>query len=192
MMHSCNLASSQILQHWTVLAKLIAMPNVQMQFYLLCPLLMLCLRPAAQKGLERRLAKASGVIIAAVTAYRAVIALDFQLPVPVFGPLDDPEALDLMTRTLKVSPCCALTRPWLRHGVSLYSCSHCKTQGRHPYAMQQKGHVVFMRMRQCISLNTDLAQVSYYSLLPRLTHLAFGMLGACAVRSPGTTYFVVG
>ena len=81
------------------------MSNVQMQFFLLCPLLMLCLRPAAPKGLERRLAMASGVIIAAVTAYRAVIALDFQLPVPVFGPLDDPEALDLMTRTLKVSPC---------------------------------------------------------------------------------------
>ena len=95
----------QILQHWTVLAELIAMSNVQMQFFLLCPLLMLCLRPAAPKGLERRLAMASGVIIAAVTAYRAVIALDFQLPVPVFGPLDDPEALDLMTRTLKVSPC---------------------------------------------------------------------------------------
>ena len=25
-------------------------------------------------------------------------------------------------------------------------------------------------------------QVSYYSLLPRLTHLAFGMLGSCAIQ----------
>ena len=137
MIHSCNLASGQISQIKAVLAQLIAPSTVQMQFYLLCPLLMLCLRPAAEKGLERRLAKASGVIIAAVTAYRAVIALDFRLPVPVFGPLDDPDALDLMTRTLKVSPCCALTGPRLRHGVSLCSCSHCRTQGRHPCAMQQ-------------------------------------------------------
>ena len=27
-------------------------------------------------------------------------------------------------------------------------------------------------------------QVSYYSLLPRLTHLAFGMLGSCAIQNP--------
>ena len=26
-------------------------------------------------------------------------------------------------------------------------------------------------------------QVSYYSLLPRLTHLAFGMLGSCATQN---------
>ena len=26
-------------------------------------------------------------------------------------------------------------------------------------------------------------QVSYYSLLPRLTHLAFGMLGSCATHN---------
>ena len=44
---------------------------------------------------------------------------------------------------------------------------------------------------QCISLSSALAQVSYYSLLPRVTHLAFGMLGVCAVRSPGTTHFLV-
>ncbi len=49
-----------------------------------------------------RLAKASGGVIAVVTAYRAAIALDFKLPVPVFGPLEDPEALALMTRTLQV------------------------------------------------------------------------------------------
>lgn len=76
---------------------------LQMQFFLLLPLLMLCLRPAAPKGLGRRLAKASGAVIAAVTAYRGVIALNFQLPVPVFGPLDNPDALDLVTRTLQVS-----------------------------------------------------------------------------------------
>ena len=49
-----------------------------------------------------RLAKASGGIVAIVTAYRAAIAPDFKLPVPVFGPLEDPEALALMTRTLQV------------------------------------------------------------------------------------------
>ena len=49
-----------------------------------------------------RLAKACGGIIAVMTAYRAAIALDFKLPVPVFGPLEDPEALALMTRTLQV------------------------------------------------------------------------------------------
>ena len=74
-----------------------------MQFFLLSPLLMLCLRPAAQKGLAGRLAKACGLVIAAVTVYRALIALDFRLPVPVFGPLENPEALELMTRTLQVS-----------------------------------------------------------------------------------------
>ena len=29
-------------------------------------------------------------------------------------------------------------------------------------------------------------QVSYYSLLPRLTHLAFGMLGSCAIQNPAS------
>ena len=101
-----------------------AQSAVQMQFYLLCLPLMLCLRPAARTGLHRRLAKASGVIIAAVTAYRAVIALDFQLPVPVFGPLDDPAALDLMTRTLKVSSCSASPRPWHEHNVSHIGLAH--------------------------------------------------------------------
>lgn len=129
-----------------VLAKLIAQSNMQMQFYLLCLPLMLCLRPAARTGLHRRLAKASGMIIAAVTAYRAVIALDFQLPVPVFGPLDNPVALDLMTRTLQVSPCFALPRPLLRHTVSPCSRFHCKTQRQYPYAMQQKGNAVFTWM----------------------------------------------
>lgn len=75
---------------------------MQMQFFLLCPLLMLCLRQGAQKGMVGRLAKACSGIVAVVTAYRAAIALDFQLPVPVFGPLEDPKALALMTRTLQV------------------------------------------------------------------------------------------
>lgn len=73
-----------------------------MQFFLLCPLLMLCLRQGGRKGMGGRLAKASGGIIAVVTAYRAAIALDFKLPVPIFGPLEDPDALALMTRTLQV------------------------------------------------------------------------------------------
>ena len=175
-----------------MLAELIALSDVQMQFYLLCPLLMLCLRPAAQKGLERRLAKASGAIIAAVTAYRAVIALDFQLPVPVFGPLDHPEALELMTRTLKVSPCVASPRPWLRCSVSPFTCSQGKMQGRRPCAMHQEGDTAITWIHYCVALSSALPQVSYYSLLPRLTHLAFGMLGACAIRSPGTTHFLVG
>ena len=76
---------------------------MQMQFFLLCPLFMLCLRQGGQKGMGGRLAKASGGIIAVVTAYRAAIALDLKLPVPVFGPLQDPEALALMTQTLQVS-----------------------------------------------------------------------------------------
>ena len=75
---------------------------LQMQFFLLCPLLMLCLRGGGLKGLVGRLAKACGGIVAVVTAYRAAIALEFKLPVPVFGPLEDPEALALMTRTLQV------------------------------------------------------------------------------------------
>lgn len=44
----------------------------------------------------------------------------------------------------------------------------------------------------CLALSSALTQVSYYSLLPRLTHLAFGMLGACAARDPGATHFLVG
>ena len=75
---------------------------MQMQFFLLCPLLMLCLRRGGQKGMAGHLAKASGGIVAVVTAYRAAIAQDFKLPVPVFGPLEDPAALALMTRTLQV------------------------------------------------------------------------------------------
>lgn len=75
-----------------------------MQFFLLCPLLMLCLAWGARgKSLNRRLAKAAGTIVGAVTLYRAVIALNFKLPVPVFGPLDDQRALEHMTRTLQVS-----------------------------------------------------------------------------------------
>lgn len=75
-----------------------------MQFFLLCPLLMLCLACGVRrKSLNRRLAKAAGTIVGAVTLYRAVIALDFKLPVPVFGPLDDQRALEHMTRTLQVS-----------------------------------------------------------------------------------------
>ena len=95
----------------------------QVQFYVALPLLLLLLRPRAA-GLRKRLALAAAAIIAGVTAYRAAIALRFQLPVPVFGPLDSPEMLRLMTHTLRVS---------------------------------------------------------YYSLLPRLSHLSFGMLGACAL-----------
>lgn len=34
-------------------------------------------------------------------------------------------------------------------------------------------------------------QVSYYSTLPRLTHLAFGMLGASAIQSPRSNNFLV-
>ncbi|KAK9907538.1 hypothetical protein WJX75_005542 [Coccomyxa subellipsoidea] len=98
---------------------------VQAQFYLGFPVLLLLLRPAV-RGLFRRMAVTAVIVIAAVTAYRAVIALQFELPVPVFGPLDDPRMLELMTRTLRLS---------------------------------------------------------YYSLLPRLTHLSFGVLGACSIRS---------
>ncbi|CAL8462705.1 g2238 [Coccomyxa elongata] len=98
---------------------------VQAQFYLGFPLLLLLLRPAV-RGLFRRMALLSSLVIAAVTAYRAAIALQFELPVPVFGPLDDPRMLELMTRTLRLS---------------------------------------------------------YYSLLPRLSHLSFGVLGACSLRS---------
>ena len=36
----------------------------------------------------------------------------------------------------------------------------------------------FQIVRSCM-------QVSYYSLVPRLTHLAFGALGACAVLGAG-------
>jgi peptidoglycan/LPS O-acetylase OafA/YrhL len=98
---------------------------VQAQFYVAFPVLLLLLRPRTD-GLFRRLAIASAAIIGAVTAYRASVALRFELPVPVFGPLDDARMLALMTETLRVS---------------------------------------------------------YYSLLPRLTHLFFGVLGACAMRS---------
>ena len=52
-------------------------------------------------GLFRRMALMSSLVIAAVTAYRAAIALQFELPVPVFGPLDDPPMLELMTRMLR-------------------------------------------------------------------------------------------
>ena len=77
---------------------------MQMQFFVLCPLLMLCLAWGVRgKSLNRHLAKAAGTIVGAVTLYRAVIALDFRLPVPVFGPLDDQRALEHMTRTLQVS-----------------------------------------------------------------------------------------
>ena len=100
----------------------------QVQFYMALPLLLLLLRPQAA-GLYERLAMASGAIIVGVTAYRAAIALRLQLPVPVFGPLDSPEMLQLMTRTLRVS---------------------------------------------------------YYSLLPRLSHLSFGLLGACALPGAGS------
>ena len=100
----------------------------QVQFYLALPLLLLLLSPRNHGGLVRRLAAASALIIAGVTAYRAASAVHFKLPVPVFGPLDNPEMLQLMTRTL---------------------------------------------------------QLSYYSLLPRLTHLCFGMLGACALAGEG-------
>lgn len=106
----------------------------QVQFYLALPLLLLLLRPHAG-GLVGRLAAAAALIIAGVTAYRAAIAVHFKLPVPVFGPLDDPEMLQLMTRTLKLS---------------------------------------------------------YYSLLPRLTHLSFGVLGACALASDGAPKLAAG
>lgn len=72
----------------------------QAQFYLGFPVLLLLLRPAV-RGLFRRMAVTAVLVIAAVTAYRAVIALQFELPVPVFGPLDDPRMLELMTRTLR-------------------------------------------------------------------------------------------
>ncbi len=96
-----------------------------MQFYAVFPPLLLLLRPQ-RHGLFRRLAAASALIIGAVSLYRARVALRFELPVPIFGPLDDPRMLGLMTETLRVS---------------------------------------------------------YYSLLPRLTHLFFGALGACAMRN---------
>ena len=73
----------------------------QAQFYLGFPVLLLLLRPAV-RGLFRRMAVTAVIVIAAVTAYRAVIALQFELPVPVFGPLDDPRMLELMTRTLRL------------------------------------------------------------------------------------------
>lgn len=72
----------------------------QAQFYLGFPLLLLLLRPG-QRGLFRRLGVTAALVIAAVTAYRAAIALQFELPVPVFGPLDDPRMLELMTKTLR-------------------------------------------------------------------------------------------
>ena len=98
-----------------------------MQFYLAFPVALLALRPRVPGG-PRRLAATSTLVIAAVTAYRAAIAVRFRLPVPVFGPLGSPEMLALMTHTLRVS---------------------------------------------------------YYSLVPRLTHLCFGVLGACAVVGAG-------
>lgn len=96
-----------------------------MQFYLAFPLALLALQPRAPGG-PRRLATAAVLVIAAVTAYRAAIALSFRLPVPVFGPLDSPEMLALMTHTLKVllmAIICALT--------VVMTCPHRPRHGHH-------------------------------------------------------------
>ncbi len=118
----------------------------QAQFYLGFPLLLLLLRPAA-RGLFRRMAVTAGLVIAAVTTYRAAVALQFELPVPVFGPLDEPRMLELMTRTLR---CACISIPitclfsiatcvWSKIDWSLsvfYDCNRlakrraCKSEGR--------------------------------------------------------------